>query len=267
MDNKKISALFILSLISTFMFVNFASAQYFRGSSLGYTVENVINSIVSVATPILSALFGGTFWDGYLLFEKLLLFIIVAVVSYLALSNVPVFKDQNKKLVKLIAVIVALIGIRNLDYLWLGTIFVQYQVLFVAVAGVLPFIIYWYFLKDMEGIPRKIGWILYAVIYFGLWITNPIDAHESVYLWTALAALVYAFFFDVMVHNWMERQSMRKGNRYQIGAQIANISAEIETIQKNLNNNHYRSPGNEALARERIKILEKRIRQLQRGGY
>ncbi len=267
MKNKRaFYFLFFGLLMSISLFAQTASAQYF-GGSLGYTVENVINSIVSVAQPILSALFGGTFWDGYLLFEKLLLFIIVSVVSYLALSNVPVFKDQHKGIVKLIAVIVALIGIRNLDYLWLGTIFVQYQVLFVAVAGILPFLIYWFFLKEMGSAPRKIGWIFFAVIYFGLWITNPIDSHEEVYLWTALIALVYAFFFDTMVHNWIEIQGMKKGNKSELARMIANISRDIERINEDINHGHYRSPSNVALARERIRFLEDRIRKLQRGSF
>ena len=161
MKNNFIIAVFVL-LIGVGLFSGIVSAQYYSG----FSTENIIDSLTNVLEPALIALFGGESYTGYLLFEKLLLFILVGVFVYLALTNLPVFDDKNEKLAKLIAVIVSLIGIRNLDYVWLNTIFTQYAILFVAVAGILPFIIYWFFLKDMPALPRKVGWIFFAVVYF-----------------------------------------------------------------------------------------------------
>ena len=140
MKNKFIITLFVL-LIGVSLFSGIVSAQYYSD----FGTENVIDSLTNVLEPALIALFGGDSYTGYLLFEKLLLFILVGVFVYLALGNISLFDDKNKKLAKLIAVIVSLIGIRNIDYLWFNTIFTQYAVLFVAIAGILPFIIYWFF--------------------------------------------------------------------------------------------------------------------------
>ncbi len=253
----------LVLLLIALAILPFASAQYF---GYGFGVEGFLDSMVQNISPILNALFGGYDWTGYLLFEKLLLFLLVAIVVYIALSNVPVFKDRDKKLLKFISIIVALIGIRNLDYIWLNTIFTQYKVIFIAVAGILPFIIYWFFLDSLgsSGL-RKVGWIFFAVIYFGLWATTEVDAHEEIYLWSAIGSLIYAIFFDAMVHNWLEIQGMKKGNKQQLASIIATHSKEIEIIQENIVRGHYRTPGNVALAEERIKLLEARIRKLQKG--
>ena len=253
---------FLFVLFFTILFSSLVSAQYYDS---GYGVERFIDLLVENLEPILIALFGGDDYTGYLLFEKLLLFLLVSIIVFLSLSNFPLFQDRNKNLVKIIAIIVALLGIRNLDYVWLNTIFTQYAVLFIAVAGVLPFVIYWFFLKDMNSFPRKVGWIFFAVVYIGLWITTTIPAHESVYLISALVALAYAFFLDATVHNWIEIQDIKKGNKARLSSAIGKISEEIEIIDNRLVGGHYRGRRAANLAEEKIKRLEKRIRKLQKG--
>tara|TARA_Y100000034_G_scaffold73625_1_gene88566 strand:+ start:131 stop:916 length:786 start_codon:yes stop_codon:yes gene_type:complete len=260
MKNNFIIAIFVL-LIGVSLFSGIVSAQYYSD----FRTESIIDSVTQVLEPILIALFGGDSYTGYLIFEKLLLFILVGVIVFLSLNNLPLFKDKNKSLSKLIAVIVALIGIRNIDYFWLNTIFTQYVVLFVAIAGILPFIIYWFFLKEMSALPRKVGWIFFTVVYFGLWITTDVEAHEEIYLITALASLVYAFFIDAWVHNQLEIQDMKKGDKLRLSETIATISSQIEDIDEKLIKGHYRNIRAEKLAEEKVKRLEKRIRKLQKG--
>jgi len=260
MKNNFIIVVFVL-LIGISLFSGIVSAQYYSN----FGTEGIIDSLIQVLEPVLSALFGGDNYTGYLLFEKLLLFILIGVIVFLALNNIPLFQNKNQKLAKLVAFIVALIGIRNLDYVWMNTIFTQYTVLFVAIAGILPFIIYWFFLKDMPALLRKIGWIFFVVVYLGLWITTEIDAHEEVYLFTALAALIYAFLIDEKVHNWLEIQDMKKGDKFRLSEIISKISEEIEETENRLLGGHYRSSEAKKLAEEKINRLEKRIRKLQKG--
>ena len=260
MKNNFVTVVFVL-LIGVSLFSGIVSAQYYSD----FGTENVIDSLTQVLEPVLIVLFGGDSYTGYLIFEKLLLFILVGVIVFLSLNNFPLFDDKNKNLAKLIAVIVALIGIRNIDYLWFNTIFTQYAVLFVAIAGILPFIIYWFFLKEMSALPRKVGWIFFAVVYFGLWITTEIEAHEEIYLITALASLVYAFFIDAWVHNQLKIQDMKKGDKSRLSETISKISEEIEEIEKRLLAGHYRSTRAGKLAEEKVRRLEKRIRKLQKG--
>ena len=257
MKNNFIIAVFVL-LIGVGLFSGIVSAQYYSG----FSTENIIDSLTNVLEPALIALFGGDSYTGYLLFEKLLLFILVGVFVFLSLSNIPIFSDKNKGLAKLISVIVALIGIRNLDYVWLNTIFTQYAILFITIAGILPFIIYWFFLKDMPALPRKIGWIFFAVVYFGLWITTEVDAHEEVYLITALASLVYVFFVDVPLQRKLEMLKFKAGDRANASKAIAEIRKQIRETEDSLRVGDY--AGHESEAKEMIKTLRKRVLEIQK---
>lgn len=260
MINKKLLlGFFIFGLL----FSNPVSSQYY--SDLGFGTERFINSLTENLEPILIALFGGQDYTGYLLFEKLLLFFLVTIFSYLALSNFPFFEDKNKYLAKLVAIIVALLGIRNLDYLWLNTIFTQYSVLFIAIAGILPFVIYWFFLRDFDSIVRKVGWVFFSVIYFGLWVTTGVDAHQEIYLITALSSLAYAFIFDTMVCRWFQVQQFKKGKSNKVGDMIASYSEQIDEINERIRMGHYRDKSLEKKAEKRAKELERKILKLQKS--
>src|SRR3989344_120409 len=161
----------LLALLAVFAFVPFVSAQYEYGYGGGfwYGTEQVIDSIVQNIEPLLRALLGGYDWTGYLLFEKTLLFILISIIIGLILQKLPVFESfKNKKILRLVAALIGILGVRNLNYIWVGTILVQYEVLFIAIAGILPFMIYWYFVKSIDEPVKKVAWIFYAVIYFGL---------------------------------------------------------------------------------------------------
>jgi len=245
---RKIFGLVFVLAFGLVLFSGNVGAQYFYSN---WGVEGFIQSAVDILEPILRALFGGQSWDDYLLFEKLLLFVLIGVIAYLALDRIPIFNDQSKSLKhlkRLIAVIVALLGIRNLDYVWLNTIFIQYQVLFIAIAGIFPFVIYWFFVysfcgcEPFEGALRKIMWIFFAIIYFGLWLTTDLEAHTSVYLWTALVALAYAFFLDAAVNRWLRLQKVRRDHGNATWDRIDTIDRHIETLQDRINRHPGLSP-------------------------
>lgn len=230
---------YFIVLFVLLAFVPFVSAQYY-GGGFWYGTEQVINSIVMNLEPLFRALLGGNDWTGYLLFEKVLLFILISIIVGLILGNVPVFSGlKNKKILRLIAVIIGLLGVRNLNYIWVATILVQYQVLFIAIAGILPFIIYWYFVKGLtDGWVHKAAWIFYAVIYFGLWATTDLEAYEEVYLWGAIGALIYAFVFDTWVTQWLETQTMKKQFSRHTWNQIADINEKIAKINRQIADGH-----------------------------
>ncbi|MEK6908866.1 MAG: hypothetical protein AABX23_02335 [Nanoarchaeota archaeon] len=259
--SKVAFGLFFLVLV----LVPFVSAQYY-GGGFWYGTEQVIDSIVQNLEPIFRVLLGGNDWTGYLLFEKILLFILISIIVGVILGNLPFFQGfKHKGILRLVAIIIGLLGVRNLNYIWIGTILVQYQVLFIAIAGILPFMIYWYFVKDLDGWLRKMAWVFYAVIYFGLWATTELTAYSEVYLWGAIGSLIYAFIFDTWVSRWLELNSMRKGNKSQLVSAIANISEEVARIERLLDAGHYRGARAENIAKEQIKKLEKRATELQKG--
>ncbi|MBX4212295.1 hypothetical protein KW787_02465 [Candidatus Pacearchaeota archaeon] len=216
----------------TLLSVSFASA-YVGSGSFRYAVENIIQAWVDILEPILQALLGGTVWTGYLLFEKLLIFILLVGMVQLALLNAPVFKEQ-KAIRWIVSIIVPLIGVRYLDYDWIHTIINQYQVLAIVLTAILPFVIYFFFLyaiaEDRASV-RKIGWIFFIVVYFGLWATETVSAHEEIYLWTMLIALVFLF-FDGTIHKYYLHQRMKEADAHTVGMYIAQLRNQIQDVQR-----------------------------------
>jgi hypothetical protein len=154
--NKVFLSLIAVLLLSLFV-INFASAARF-----GFA--GPIDSAISQAQPVLQFFFGGTDYTGYMLFERILLFILILSLVFVSLKNVPLFKeDEQKKIRSLVSIIVSLLSVRYIDFEWMNTIFVTYKVLGIALTSLLPFIIYFFFLigvappqKGYSGI-RKIG--------------------------------------------------------------------------------------------------------------
>jgi hypothetical protein len=219
------------ALLGLLAFVPFVSAQYYGGS--WYGTEQVIDSLVTNLEPLLRALLGGYDWTGYLLFEKTLLFILISIIVGVVLKNLPFFQGfQHKGILRLVAVIIGLLGVRNLNYIWIGTILVQYEVLFIAIAGVLPFMIYWYFIKGFDGWLRKASWIVYAVIYFGLWATTTLESYSEVYLFGALAALIWAFFIDTWFTNWLKLREIKISQSETKWATINDLNDKINKFNQ-----------------------------------
>ncbi len=226
---KNLFFIFGFFLVLPLAFAQPYGSGYGYGGGFFYGTERVIDSIVENLEPLLRALLGGYDWNGYLLFEKTLLFLLITIIVALVLENLPVFKGRTHKgILRLVAVIVGLLGVRWMNYVWVNTILVQYQVLFVAIAGILPFMIFWSFVKDFDSFVRKTAWSLYAVIYLGLWITSDVEAYTGVYLWGAIVGLVYGFFIDTPLQRWLALRAAKLGDNARRDAIIATLKKDID---------------------------------------
>lgn len=254
--NKK-SLLLVAGLIVGIFLMSFVSAQI----DLRQGSEQVIGLIVDFAEPFLQVLLGGEDYTGLLLFERFLVFILILCVVYLALNNISVFED-NKAITWIIAVIVPLMAVRFINFEWLNTILISYQVLGIAIAGILPFIIYMFFLHSIteSSTIRKIGWIFFIVIYFGLWATNESENYAQIYFWTMLIALVFLL-LDGTIHRFFEKQRWKDAEKSAIYNRIAQIDKEIATIDKSGLDERIKKAEVKKLMRER-KNKEKMLRYI-----
>lgn len=238
------------------MLTPFASAYYFP--QFRDMTESFLQSMVDLFQPFLQAVLGGYEWGPDLLFERLLLFVLLVAIIFLILGNVPIFEDQGKRIRWLVAIIVPLIGIRFLDYAWLVTIITQYQVLTIVLTSIIPFILYFFFLYSAAGeYPgvRKIGWILFIVVYFGLWSTVNYEANSSVYFWTMVVALVFLT-FDSTIYGYYEKQKMKAAGNINKWQHIANIRRDIDEIAKSISQGHIPSKDGERLIKKKQKQLK-----------
>jgi len=238
---ERSSIVFILVFIGLISLVS-AQVDLRQGS------EQVIDWVVGFAEPFLQVILGGEDYTGLLLFERFLIFILLLSIVYLSLSNVPVFDDMPVVL-WVVSVIIPLFAVRFMSFVWLNTILIQYQVLGIAIAGILPFIIYLFFLHSISesSVVRKIGWIFFIVVYFGLWSTTETESYTQIYFWTMLIALVFLF-LDGTMHRFFERQKWKESGKSDIYNRVAQIDKEIVTLERS----------NLPLHRKNIELKKKR---------
>jgi hypothetical protein len=184
-DTKKVVLFFGLLLVSSI----FLSSGVFAYFDLGYSIDNAARSI----QPLAQFFLGGFDYTGQLLFERFLVFLIIFSITFVALFKAPFFKDQ-KPAVVVLSLVVPLLSVRYINFEWMNTILMSYQVFGIAMTAFLPFVIYFFFLMGIApnspGV-RKIGWILFGCVYLGLYTTAENQFYGQVYIWTALVSLLF----------------------------------------------------------------------------
>lgn len=233
--NKKVMVFAAFVLIGLSM-ISFASAYYFP--SARQVSESVITTYVDVFEPFLRALLGGNDWTGLLLFEKLLLFILLMAVIYAATGNLSLF-EEHKAVRWAISIIVPLIGVRYMNYDWVNTVITQYQVVAIAITSLLPFMVYFVFLHNGidSSMFRRVGWLLFILVYLGLWTTTESEGTSAIYFWTLIAAVVFAW-FDGTIHGWYAKWRMRGAGKATLYMGIARLKKDIDDVNAAVASGH-----------------------------
>jgi hypothetical protein len=220
-------ACFVFAL--TLSSVSAAPYSNFREISQG-----MIDFYVDIGEPILTALFGGGTWSGIYLFEKLLIFIIVLALVYLILGKFPLFEDQ-KGIRWIVAIIVPLLGVRYMDVSWVESIIGQYTFLAVIFTAIIPFLLYFFFIYNIagdHGIIRKLGWLIFVGIYFGLW-SGVSDSRAGIYFWTFVAALV-CLLGDNLIQKRYEAIGRYKNDRALLNNDLTEMNNQIRKLEESI---------------------------------
>ncbi|MDP2925227.1 MAG: hypothetical protein Q8N99_02530 [Nanoarchaeota archaeon] len=261
MNKKWLLGCALVFLILTL--INLIYAQYSGGGGgLVYDIRHgsqlIVDFFVNWSEPFLIALFGGQDYTGYLLFEKLLIYIILFSFIFISLKNIDIFTD-NKRVLIVVSAIVPLLSIRFISFEWLNTIIMQYQILGIAIAGIIPFLLYLFFLHNVSDSTtvRKIGWVFFIVIYFFLWATTTVESYGSIYLWTMLVSFVFLL-MDGTIHRALIRQEYMKSANFGIEKALAQIDNDIQTI----NNSSLPQKAKEKHIKKLMKDREKLIKYM-----
>jgi len=255
---KKIK-LFALSIFSILLSLSFVSAFLdFRSAS-----QTWIMWIQDIFGPFFEILLGSSMF----LFERILFLFIMLVVIYAITKRLPVFQN-NKAAVWIITIAISILSVRFLtDFSWIITILTPYSVLGISIASILPFMIYFYFIEFNlnPGILRRIAWILYGVIFLGLWAGRyaEVGTPSWIYFTTAVVALIIAL-AEKSVHRFFLDLAIEKGyvddNTFieQIVGLKNEIKEKMETYSSTENSADARSIYKEITdLRQKVKILEK----------
>src|SRR3989344_3549217 len=127
----------------------------------------IVDWVKDLFSPFAEAILG----NGEFLFERILLLIIVITLVYVVLGRIPIF-EEKKAILWVIALSVGVLSARYLtDITYVQNALLHYNVLGITLTGVVPLMIYFFFVESFESsIARKTFWAFFIAVFIGLWI-------------------------------------------------------------------------------------------------
>ncbi len=238
---KKVVSIIFIGLFLSILIINFISAlSFYEG------INSVWNNIKTITTPILQFFFGNI--AGGLLLNKILIFIIILLLSWVGLKKSDFLSDYPiiSKILVFAVAILAMKGIGSSELI--NAMLLPYTATGVALSAGLPFLIYFAVvnigLGEQPIIVRRIAWIFFAVIFFGLlasriggiWnILNPSTwGFYWIYILTASIALAMAFLDGSIRKFFMKAEADKLDNikEIKLGARLRQLKKEYQKMNE-----------------------------------
>ena len=246
-------------LISAFLLllsVSFVSAQFGGGFfEIRQASQDAINLVVDFFEPFIRVLLGGGDYYGFLLFEKLLFFILIAAIVYFAVRDL---FAEYMGVVWIITIIVPLLGVRFINFDWINAILFQYQVFAIVLLAFFPFVLFLFFLHrtSKSQTVRRIGWLFFLLVYLGLFLSSEVgDIKTPLYFWTGLAGIA-AMIFDWPIHRAMLKHEEAREESEANDLRIAALHQQLDRIE----GSHFTDVHKDRLK----KTIYKQIKRLQK---
>ena len=239
---KKLGVIVLLSVFLFGFIGSFVSAQ----EILKPLADGAVSFYNTILGPFAKFLLGKNTEDGELLFGKLLLFTIVLSIVWLVADKFPLMTGK-KKTGFVVAIAVAVLSVRYITPDWLEAIILPYSTLGVALTSFIPFVIYFFFVKELPTRSmRKIAWIFAFVVFAGLFLyrnaavtntvtltpfgfgfssTTPGFNPSYIYLITAVLSLIMLWFDGTI------QRALAKA-MYQDLAEIKKVERRAELIDE-----------------------------------
>ena len=201
---------------------------------------------------------------------KALLFIILFVFLYAACEKIPLFQDESKKASRIIlAIVVALFGIRYLTPDLMMGILLPYGALSIAISVIVPFILYFYFVNEAtpEGqfgsVIRRLCWLFFSVVMLVLG-TSRISTigtdMANIYFVFAVAALLLLI-FDGTIHKMGVYFKYGKEKYASVEEQLGLLKDKRERLVSSLSTK--KSDSERDKVKKQISEVDKNIKEMQ----
>ena len=241
MINKKKRGFILITalmFVSLFLIANVSAQSPFESIAEG--LGGLISTLIDALEPILKAVLGDVGGDD-LFFTKVLLFIIVLSIVWVALEKVDLFSDYEF-IHWILAIVVSILSVRFLtDESWIQTILLPYSTLGIVVTAFAPFIIWFAFvnigLKEQPSIIRRFLWIAFAVVFVAIWsvrwtefqnATTGFNA-SNIYFWIFGLSLLMAIFDGTISKAWHKIQLKKYGAKFN-RTMITKLKADLATL-------------------------------------
>jgi len=177
----------LIAVFVIFISTNVYAQPFGFPGSFDYMIEGVWQNIQIILMFILG---GDEIYTGELLFIKFLIFLLTLVILIAALKRVPTI-GENERVNRVIALIIALLASRYLTTeAMVNLVWLPYGTLGVLLTSLLPLIIFFFLIESFGAdFIRKVGWVSFAVIYFGLAYSRWSDFAVGSQWWENLAMM------------------------------------------------------------------------------
>jgi hypothetical protein len=259
--SEKRKYLFIALIFSVVFLIQIVSA-----ASITEELNNLVDGTVGFLNPVSAKIFGDT-PSGEWLFAKVLFFIIILSMVWLALYQIPFFKDNQIWVIWVVSIAVAILAVRFMgNEEWIRTVVLPYSAIGIAIAAGIPFVIYFILINIILSGPRfktirKVAWVFLGIIFIGLWVSRSDELGKAGYIYPATAFLCFIVAtMDGSFQSFIHRMSMDR--------MIGNSKMEeAEILQEKLldiNRRYRRGVITNARYQTQVNDIRKRINNLQK---
>ena len=246
-----------LLLFALLFSLTLVSAQFNIDLEDGST--QIIDWIKGLFSPFAEAILGG----GELLFERFLLLLIVIALTYVVLSRMS-FLEEKSGIIWTIALSVGILSTRYLtDLTYVQNALLPYNVLGITLTGVIPLLIYFFFVESFESsIARKTFWAFFIVVFIGLWIDRSSELGSLAWIYALTGLLSFlALLFDGTIRRTMIKQQMAQLGHSRQSEFERDIQRQIRDTERDLTTGII-TPGQHA---QIMKGLRKKLKAIRKN--
>jgi hypothetical protein len=242
MDKKKSARIFLLVLVGL-LFIGFIEGVWANEwdtrnpsvSKFTTSIHGILSDGYEAIRPLLEALLMGKTDSPESFFAKIILALILFGIIYEVMDKANFF--DNKWAKYLISIAVPILAIRFLEPEWVNTILLPYSTMGVAIAAMIPLLIYFTFVYKAirSRTLRKIAWIFAAVIFTGLFFARVNDTQLGNAIWiypvTAIACIIFMIFDGTIRSKWEKAKTESQKEEHR-AKQISKLITEDRTIEE-----------------------------------
>ena len=252
---------FVLMLLSIVIIASLVSAL--DASDLSYAGNQIIEWIQNIFGPFFQVLLGLDTIDKYF-FARILLLILLFVIILTVLKRITLFKKYPAVYV-IISVIVSILATRYISEIELvSLILLPYGALGISMTVFLPFFIYGFFIHEsgLGTVGRRVGWILFAAVFFALWIARykEMGAYNWIY-WIGIAGVLIALFLDGTVHRYFEMGKYKQGENVSDVNSLVGVENQIKSLKMQFGNDPRDFPASVYKAYSKLENDRKALRK------
>jgi hypothetical protein len=229
-------------------------------------MNRVVGLVQDFLGPVFAALLGSGSFDEFF-FSRILLLVMIFSIVFISLGKIALFEDKKNTFAKyIVSAVVSLFAVRFMaESELVKMILLPYGVFGVALAVLVPFLIYFFFVHNaiVSGAGRRIAWTIFAAVFFGLWYARADQFGEYSWIyWLGIIGVAISFLFDEKIHDYFGRKEARDARNSRLDGELTAIEDNIQEASRVLAN----SPNNKP-AQRHLLALERRRDELVRQRH